>query len=182
MVAEKAHRKKFRFLNAGERRFDAIGEMECVNFFDDEGILFYAHSLMRPNAVGFTYSSYRVPKTLRVEWRTGDCRATAGEPGEPYRGGTQVAEYTIPVADRIPLELLKAGQEGKGGVRLKFRLHDDGVLFGWDLAVPFESFMEGGDFQEAKMVYEGPGPEKTQRWQKGWYIHPKTKQRIETDF
>lgn len=65
----------------------------------------------------------------------------------PARG-----DYTIPIASRIPDEVLQEIRKGGGGLRLKFRLKPDGVLFGWDIerfsgGLPRHS-MPGGDFLE----------------------------------
>ena len=137
-------------------------------------------------------------------------------------------DVTIPVADRIPDELLDEIRRRGGNLRIKIRLHRDGVLLGWDIErrpgfdrkkrdsygaiayVPPGWVKTGGDFKEARGVYwledesgnlvrppspESLGgvmpPELTRRGivfrngflrEKGWYIHPKTGERIETDF
>jgi hypothetical protein len=108
----------------------------------------------------------------------------------PYNGGKVLGDYTVPFAERLPDEVLDAVRAGKGGLRLKIRLHEKGVLIGWDLeGAPYPTkyidsdgdfyhtrfSMAGGDFQEA-WIYNGIAVKK------GWYIHPITKERIETDF
>lgn len=108
--------------------------------------------------------------------------------------GHLYGQWRVPVAERIPDELLDDLRANpKGGLRIKFRFHPDGVLLGWDierrpgfdpnkrdalgsiLYVPPVHSFAGGDFREAEIV-DG----KVVR--PGWYIHPKTKQRIEIDF
>ncbi len=98
-----------------------------------------------------------------------------------------------PVASRIPHELLQDLRQSRGVFRLKIRLHDDGVLIGWDIerrpgydpkkrnqygnptyVAPVHTFV-GGDFREAE-IFNGKAV------RMGWYIHPKTGERIETDF
>lgn len=192
-----------------------------------------------------------------------------GKYGILIPGGDLIGQWTIPVADRIPDELLdELRRDPKGSLRIKIRLHREGVLLGWDIErrpnpwgftlkeinerniaiLPAWSHT-GGDFKEARpafYVWEGadfrglptripswpqgnrnfaslPAP---WRWQgfislphaeqlggvvpaewaaqglfitspkdpccdtrvkgalyeKGWYLHPKTGQRIETYF
>ncbi len=176
-----------------------------------------------------------------------------------------VGDWIAPVADRIPDELLDdLRRDPRGMLRIKIRLHREGVLLGWDIErrpnpwqLPQEEWFAGGvsrvpqpawthtggDFKEARSaeyVWEGSGfkglpanippysPEirwkrpwrydnliampsaeslggvVPKQWaeqglyianvkdhlgnyrgvlkEKGWYIHPKTGQRIETDF
>lgn len=59
---------------------------------------------------------------------------------------------TFPVAGRIPDEIAIEIRKHGGGLRLKFRLKPDGVMFGWDIerfsgGLPRHS-MPGGDFLE----------------------------------
>jgi hypothetical protein len=145
------------------------------------------------------------------------------------RGGQPLYEITIPVADRIPDDLLDdLRRNPKGTLRIKIRLHREGVLLGWDIErrpgfdpKKRDSFGEiayvspgwvktGGDFKEARFLewiesVDGTlikAPDKRSingelprelaargmrlrngfLWEPGWYIHPKTGQRIETDF
>jgi hypothetical protein len=110
------------------------------------------------------------------------------------RGGKFLYQSVIPVAERIPEELLDdLRRDPKGGLRIKIRLHREGVLLGWDIArrpgfdpkkrdqwgkplyVAAVHSFAGGDFREAD-VFNGKAI------RKGWYIHPKTGQRIETNF
>ena len=128
-----------------------------------------------------------MPKLLRVEWRDRiemepDGALKRGLPGDAFYGGTVLGDYTIPVASRIPDALLEEKRRNGGGFRLKIRIHPDGPLIGWDLergpgTAPDGSKFHhaGGDFQEA-YIYNG----KVLR--KGWYTHPRTGERIETDF
>lgn len=93
--------------------------------------------------------------------------------------GPAVGDYTFHVASRIPDDVVKEIRKNGGGLRLKFRLHPEGVLFGWDIerisgGLPRHS-MAGGDFQEAD-IFNGRAV------RKGWYLDPKTGRRIETEF
>jgi hypothetical protein len=76
----------------------------------------------------------------------------------------------------IPDDLLDAMRRGVGGFRLKIRIHKDGPLIGWDLSRGFNlQYFAGGDFREADI-------ENGKVLRKGWYIQPKTGQKIDTDF
>jgi hypothetical protein len=104
--------------------------------------------------------------------------------------GELLGDYTVTIASRIPESAIQEVREKGGALRLKFRLHSQGVLFGWDVTTlsyqteykqddgyPYRAStrMAGGDFEEA-WIYNG------KVIKKGWYIHPVTKERIETGF
>lgn len=108
--------------------------------------------------------------------------------------GQLYGQWRVPVAERIPDDLLDdLRQTPRGGLRIKFRFHPDGVLLGWDierrpgfdpnkrdefgnqLFVRAVHSFAGGDFREAQII-------NGQVVRKGWYVHPKTKQRIDLDF
>jgi hypothetical protein len=178
-----------------------------------------------------------------------------------HNGGKLLYQRHLQIADRIPDELLDdLRRDRKGSLRIKVRLHRDGVLLGWDIErrpgfnaqksregqyyAPAYSHT-GGDFKEMQIahyidakspcqecvafarnvkktpfvvysddpngyitmpsaddlqnqlpevlqkngyfltpvgkVYSPHGSGRQLR-EKGWYIHPKTGQRIETDF
>lgn len=192
---DKALKRKFSGLRGGELVVDAFGEKEGVNIFDESDKVFYQRAtISAKNNSKHSYSAdFGVPKILRAEWR--DRYLSSTDPYEPpppghvlgaYRGGKILGNYTVPLAARIPSEVLDGVRQKKGGFRLKIRLHDDGLLIGWDLESrpgyvpggPYVSAvhtMVGGDFREAEIV-DGKAV------RKGWYIHPKTGQKIETNF
>jgi hypothetical protein len=182
---DKALAHKFRGLDGGELFVDAFGQKEGVNIFDETGKLFYKSATLsaRNNSKHSYGARFGVPKTLRAEWRDRYLSSTdpyepppPGHDGASYYGGKILGNYTVPVASRIPDDLLDAVRQRKGGLRLKIRLHDDGLLIGWDLSRGFNlQYFAGGDFREADI-------ENGKVVRKGWYIHPKTKERIETDF
>jgi hypothetical protein len=172
---ERALRRRFRGLSGGELFVDAITPKRCVVIFNESGGVVYTRgSVSIKNNRRYSYSSeFGVPRTLRVTWREGDCRVT--ERYGEYVGGTIIGDYTVPVAERIPDELLDDLRRNGGMFRLKIRIHDDGPLIGWDIKDILPTYHAGGDFREADIVNG-----KVVR--KGWYIDPKTKQKIETDF
>lgn len=184
---------KFKDLRGGRLVVDAFGEKDAVTIFDEQGRVFYTSSTLSPrNRSIHSYGAeFGVPVTLRAMWRR-EGERVGGVLQDPirgtdvygiYEGGTVEGDYTVPVAERIPDELLTELRRNKHvGFRLKLRLHDAGLLVGWDLASPVDRIHVGGDFQEAHIVYEGDLRNPSKRWLNGWYIHPKTGERIETDF
>ena len=181
---------KFRGLNGGQLRVDSLFPVRGLNIFDEEGYLFFVHANLTPpngRITGSYGADFGVPKFLRCEWRDKiemepDGALKRGLPGRAYYGGTLLGNYTIPVASRIPDALLEDKRRNGGGFRLKIRIHPDGPLIGWDLERGIGTGPDGskfhhagGDFQEA-YIYQG------EVLRKGWFIHPKTGERIETDY
>lgn len=183
-------RRKFRGLEGGQLLVDSLFEVRGLNIFDESGRVFFRAAAITPprgRARASYGAEFGVPKFLRTEWRDRiemepDGALKRGLPGDAFYGGTVLGNHTIPVASRIPEALLAERRKDGGGFRLKIRIHPDGPLIGWDLerapgSAPDGSKFQhpGGDFQEA-YIYNG----KVLR--KGWYIHPRTGERIETDF
>jgi hypothetical protein len=179
MTDEAQLKHKFRGIQGGELFVDAITEVRGVNILNDNGDYFYASgSLSLRNQSRHAYSShFGMPRNIRVIWRD-DYTPRQRDPSIPswmYTGGTVLGDYTVPVASRIPEDLLDAVRARKGQLRLKIRIHPDGPLIGWDLLTAVSTDMAGGDFREAKL-------DNGIVVRKGWYIHPRTKEKIETDF
>ena len=187
---DEALKRKFRGLEGGQLRVDSLFRVHGLNIFEEHGWLFFTHARMTPPRGRFRGSygaDFGVPKFLRVEWRDKiemepDGALKRGLPGDAFYGGTILGNYTVPVAARIPDSLLEDKRRNGGGFRLKIRIHPDGPLIGWDLerapgSAPDGSKYHhaGGDFQEA-YIFNGKA------LRKGWYIHPKTGERFETDF
>lgn len=135
---------------------DAVpgAEMEQVVFTDDRGVPLYgsAGASRRSRAIMALGGSY-VPRTVRVVWRKD---AGWDDVRKVWNDGFVAGDYTIPVANRIPDDVLRDIRAHGGGLRLKFRLKPDGVLFGWDIerAAPLGDVsifeMPGGDFLETR--------------------------------
>lgn len=127
-------------------------EMEGVTFRDERGSLIFASAVVakRNRGIMATGASH-VPEAVRVVWRK-DAMLDYGF-GAWY-GGTILGDHTVPVAARIPDEVLRDIRARPGSLRLKFRLKPDGVLFGWDIerdgggVSRFDS--PGGDFLETR--------------------------------
>ena len=182
-------KRKFLGLRGGQLRVDSLFRVRGLNIFDEHGRLFFAMGAMTPpHRANASYGAdFGVPKFLRFEWRDKiemEPRGALnrGLPDGAYYGGTLLGNYTIPVASRIPDALLEDKRRNGGGFRLKIRIHPDGPLIGWDLERGIGTGPDGskfhhagGDFQEA-YIYQG------EVLRKGWFIHPKTGERIETDY
>ncbi len=182
-------KRKFQGLQGGQLRVDSLFQVRGLNIFNENGYLFFAMAgITPPHRANSSYGAdFGVPKFLRFEWRDKiemepDGALKRGLPGGAYYGGNILGNYTVPVASRIPDSLLEDKRRNGGGFRLKIRIHPDGPLIGWDLERGVGTGPDGskfhhagGDFQEA-YIYNG----KVLR--KGWFIHPKTGQRIETDY
>ena len=150
-------------LSPTQKRMDGMGltlvvdavegaEMLGVEFFaDGNEFPFYAKSRMvRTNREIMAFPSGVVPERVRVTWRKKD--ESFWKDGRIRYGGEFAGDYTIPIASRIPDEVVKEIRKNGGGLRLKFRIKPGGVLFGWDIerfsgGLPRHS-MPGGDFLE----------------------------------
>ena len=142
-------------------RFRGIGivlvvgaQMEGVVFYNDAGRGFYAKSVVsRRTREILALGSSRVPVTSRAIWREHP-RPIWGKDGGIDYEGTIAGDYTVPVAERVPEDVLTDIKANGGALRLKFRLKPDGVLFGWDIERPSGGIskfdMPGGDFLETR--------------------------------
>ena len=146
-----------------QRRFRDIGlvlvvdaipgaEMEGVVFYNDRGTSIYASSIVaKRNREIMALGGTRAPTAVRAVWRK-DGRYDYSH--ATWYGGTILGDHTIPVAARIPDEVLRDIRAKGGALRLKFRLKPDGVLFGWDIERPGGGIsrfdMPGGDFLETR--------------------------------
>jgi hypothetical protein len=148
---------------AGQLILDAVNRKEGVTFYNEHGSVISAPGSLSPRNT--SQSAYPggergVPKTIRATWRTGYFEQKAG--GGGWDGGTIIADYTIPVADRIPDEVLDDIRRNGGALRIKLRLKDDGILLGWD--VMRRKPKPGVDYSHCKkhecvygLHYETPG-------------------------
>lgn len=191
---DQALQERFAVLGGGgELVVSTLARKQGVNMLDEEGRMFYARAAMGPSDTStHPYSAkLGVPKLLHATWREG--RDIVLERGRVAAGGVVVGDFRVQVASRIPEDLLEdLRRDPSGTFRLKIRLHDEGVLLGWDIerrpgynpdvrdaqgnpvyVQPVHSFA-GGDFCEAQMV-------NGKLLRKGWYLHPVTGKRIETE-
>jgi hypothetical protein len=152
-------------LSATQRRFEDMGltlvvdavegaEMLGVEFFaDGSEFPFYAKSrTVKTNRSIRAFPSGIVPEQVRVMWRSSGTETYFDKSGRIRYSASILGDYTFPVASRIPDEIAKEIRKHGGGLRLKFRLKPDGVMFGWDIerfsgGLPRHS-MPGGDFLE----------------------------------
>ncbi len=152
-------------LNETQQRFKGIGltlvvdavegaEVLGVEFFaDGREFPFYAKSRMvRSNREIMSFPGGVVPEKVRVIWRVNDSEGYRDVRGGIRYSAKILGDYTLPIASRIPDAVLQEIRKNGGGLRLKFRLKPDGVMFGWDIerfsgGLPRHS-MPGGDFLE----------------------------------
>lgn len=194
----KALKFKFRGIRGGEKIIGALEELSAVMLYLPNGLTF-ARGVFNVGASISSYGGYAdgdnlvVPKTLRYVRFSPDAKYK-GDSRDPHPAyeGEPLTDVTVPVASRIPDDLLDdLRRDFKGGMRLKIRLMPDAILIGWDIerrpvsryddvnqrmtyGARVHTFV-GGDFREAE-VFNGIAV------RKGWYIHPKTGQKIETEF
>jgi hypothetical protein len=193
---------KFRGVHSGQLVVDGFGQKGCVVMYDDKGQMFYqSGTLSIKNASIYDQGVFRIPVTLRVIWRiANDLQCVMDNQTRIFKGGTIVGDYTVPVASRIPNELLEDIRTNKGKFRLKIRVADDGPLIGWDIESrpdydpnkkhlynPPYHRMIGGDFNEKRKVYFKQTPKglvhlDPEILEPGWYIDRKTGKKIQTDF
>lgn len=174
---------------AALRRFRGIGiqlvvdaiagaEMGGVKIYSDNGYSIFSSGsvALRKRSIS-DVGSARVPLWVRVTWKKPIVVSSDWD-------GPIIGDYTIPVAERIPDEVLESLRKDPGMLRIKLRLHPNGVYFGWDIerrpgykpgySVSAVHDMPGGDFQEAR-IFNGAVV------RKGWYID-KNGQKIETEY
>lgn len=195
-----ALKHKFRGMRGGELRVDSTFKVTTAVIINvDTGYLFnigmgvFGPGVDSVSGYGGNVDGDRlvIPKHLRMIRYPEEARFLSRK--LPYFDGTPVVDVTVPIAERIPEEALDDLRRHGGSLRLKLRIHPETLLVGWDIArrpsynpaikdssgppifVPTQYSWVGGDFREA-IRFNGRVVEK------GWYIDPKTKQRIETDF
>lgn len=150
--------QKFKGIHGVITRIDADSIKECVWITNQRGNCIDGSGMLSPwNVASSAYGGgFPIPVTVRATWRT-------VKPGEPvysnnsgWLSGTVIGDYTVPVAERIPEEVLDYIRKNGGALRLKIRLHDEGIYIGWDVEVDvndhFEYRMAGGDFCEPKII------------------------------
>lgn len=180
--------RKFRGIGGVTVVNDALNEKRYITITSDTGRRIQAPAGLGPKGNSILFyggDSLPIPKTVRVIWKEGDVK---NDFPRGWLGGTVVGDYTIEVARRIPQEVVdyirspRPGNVTGRGLRIKFRLADNGVLFGWDVEEGHKNdygvfphfVMAGGDFKEA-VIKNG------KVMTRGWYL-TKEGQKIETDF
>ena len=140
-----------------------------------------------------------VPKYLRYQRFSEHAPRTGSDYGRrPMFEGQFIVDVIVPVATRIPDEVLERIRKYKGSLKLKLRMTPETILVGWEIArmkdfphkidnfgkriITDDDLMIGGDFCE-KQVYTGYINGKAHRIvQQGWQIDPKTGKKIEMDY
>lgn len=88
-----------------------------------------------------------IPNWVRVTWREG----VDEENGLYWTTGKIVGNYKVDVLNRIPLDAFKLIESTPDtSLKLKFRIKNDGVLFGWSVEQHviggYKDIKRGGDF------------------------------------
>jgi len=151
-----------------ELKVDAVRgeEFEGVNFYE-VGVdwPFYGsggQSLKNETRMG---KSGPIPEQVRIIWRDSAEHGRETIAGSTYNGKI-IGEEIIEVGSRIPQALLDdLKRDPEGGLRLKFRMSNQGTQFGWDIErrpgykpgtnlwYPPAYTSIGGDFKEARPAY-----------------------------
>jgi len=146
---------------------DAVAgvEMEGVKIYGDNGWQTFSSGsvALRKRSISAVESA-GVPLRVQVTWRKNP-KAIWGKQGGIDWEGPIIGDYTLPIAERITDTVLESLHKDPGMLRIKFRLHPDGVYFGWDIerrpgfernkkGVYFPPGYEetGGDFKEARVA------------------------------
>lgn len=159
-------RNKFRGIRGVVLRLDAATPKKFITITSETGRRISGPGSLALNKVGnqtYTDNSLPIPKIVHVTWRKGAARYDEGI----WTGGTVIGDYTVPVAERIPDDILDYIRKNGGALRLKIRLKDDGVLVGWDVekrlpkpgctvgvgetCYGLHYLLPGGDFREAQI-------------------------------
>ena len=195
---DQAIQHKFRGINGGVLYFDASGQSKKrITMYNEKGEFWQAHVGIGLGKQQSTYPNVLyLPKSIHIIWRSEDatekrrpaqeciplkdgakqCFEPCGAKGCPdysragWEGGTVLGDYTVPLATRIPDEVLDYIRANGGALRVKIRLKDNGVAVGWDvehiiisgqwkpnklgLGSGITYRMAGGDFREAE-IYGG---------------------------
>lgn len=127
---------------------------EGIQGISDSGQQLFASIRLdsRNDSIG-SYGATTVPRWVQVTWRAG--------PGidmdwktRVWIGGTVVGDFTVPVLERIPTQVFERIRAAPGrALRLRFRIRDDGVGFGWAIqqagkSIPYD-IQRGGDFVDS---------------------------------
>lgn len=192
-------REKFGNIGA-ELRVDAMAGQDFygVEFFPEGSDRpFYTSSYLALNNRDVMAMPLAIPERVTVVWHASADKPAQGKYGQTTYPDRIIGTDTIEVGSRIPQEVLDSLRRERGGLRLKFRLSNDGVYFGWDIErrpgydpnkrdpvdhTPYYVrpvfSMTGGDFKEARVTSVDGNKVR----EKGWYIDKKTGKKIEVDF
>lgn len=197
-------RHRFRGVRGGEKYIDAVRRMSGVAIYLEDGWLF-ASGVFGPSPKISSYGGsvpgdqLAVPEKLRMILYAQGYKRTMRDNDFGAYEGQVINDVTVPVASRIPDNVLDRVRQSKGGLRLKLRLHPQTLLVAWEVSLgqswkfrrdfagnaitTDEDTLPGGDFREARVRFEllRTGGER-KIFEKGWYIDPSTGQKIETDF
>lgn len=124
---------------------------EGVQALSDAGNRTFAAAVLTPDGKGTSAigggSNMSFPRWVQVTWRTQTI------PGEYWTTGKVIGDYRVAVLERIPAAIFEyVASHPRTAVVLRFRIKDDGVLFGWAVQQPwphgrgYNLVQQGGDF------------------------------------
>jgi|GEM_PF-1365328 hypothetical protein len=203
---------KFRGIYGGELRVSASFTTSTSVLYTPDGHFFnIGRGIFGPG--GDAVSGYGgniagdrlvVPKYLRYMRYPKDAeyiyRRSLSEGSFPAFNGEPLVDVIVPVASRIPDEVLDRIRQYKGSsLALRLRITPETLLVGWEIKLgkgyPFkkdkagnayatdEDIMVGGDFLHARPRYVLRSNGYTEMvHQKGWQMDPKTGRKFETEF
>lgn len=128
-------------------------EKRGVQGVSDTGRQLFAHARLTVTGGGTSsYGGTAIPRWVRVTWREGPGIEMDWKHGG-WKGGTVVGDYTVPVLERIPTEAFELVRTTPdSALKLRFRIKDDGVLFGWAVEQHvrggYNNIKKGGDFTD----------------------------------
>lgn len=207
-----ALKSKFRGIYGGELRVSASFATSTSVLYTPDGYLFnIGRGVFGPG--GDAVSGYGgsvagdrlvVPKYLRYMRYPNNAeyvhRRSVSESSFPAFKGEPLVDVNVPVASRIPDEVLNRIRKYKGSsLALRIRITPETLLVGWEIKLgkgyPFktdkagnayatdEDIMVGGDFLHARPRYVlRPNGFTEMVHQKGWQVDTKTGRKFETDF
>jgi hypothetical protein len=166
--------KKFAGLGGAELSVGGIPGQAFygVMFYrEDTSIRFYMGgkvAMKSASTQGIEASS--IPEIIRIIWHDPESVIYVNDPWPRFTGKV-IGEDRIEVGSRIPQSVIDSIKKRGGGLRLIFRMANEGTYFGWaivrDPRGGLSSEEEGGDVASA--YYK---EDRTLR--KGWYIHRHT--------
>ncbi len=140
-----------------------------------------------------------VPKYLRYQRFSEHAPRTGSDYGRrPMFEGQFIVDVIVPVATRIPDEVLDRIRKYQGALKLKLRMTPETILAGWEIRngknYPWkkdeygrsyatdDDIMIGGDFCEKQILFRMINGKLQQIRRKGWQIDPKTGKKIEMNY
>lgn len=174
---------KFRGVGGVVLWIHAIPHKTYVQVTDEAGRVLTAPAGLGSggDVLSFVGPKFPIPRSVRAVWKIGAHSAWGPDGNIAWEGGTVAGDYTIPVAERIPNEILDDIRAKGGALRIKLRIKDGGILLGWDIErgrpMSEAEARRCGDECVRELIYEQAGGdfreatiENGRVVQPGWYL------------